>query len=357
MQDKDVQVKSMSKMLEEGLSSVFSTGHFRRFLSFIANNPNYSYRNVILILRQCPHATKTKGVRAWNKEGRWIKPGETGLRINALFDKNKDKKKEEQPPLSPSEKKRLQADDSKFRRVSVFDFSQTRDADGADDSEPRQTAPAGNVFDIARLEGSVPGYDALLRDLGEAAPYPIYFRSDVKSDGSSMFDGIIVRKDMSQLHTIRTIINLIVQAWRWIDCPDEEQREIEAESVAFIVCQYLNLDTSGFSFHHIAKYSLGRERNTPEGFLDYIRKTALYFIDTLDGIRAARKIGYADDEYFLFTNRKTAMRLFRQGYYVYLVYPGQGELLAMSKKALEQYEGPFAVPRGDWFGNTGQMAA
>lgn len=133
------------------------------------------------------------------------------------------------------------------------------------------------------------------------------------------------------------------------DEPDASPSQT-SESIAFIVCSYLGLDTSGFSFQHIAKYSLGRERNVLEKFLDAIQKTALYFIDTLDGIRAAHRIGYKTDEFFLFTNRKTAFRLFRQGYYIYLVYPCKGELLAMSKKELEQYDGPFAVLREDWFG-------
>jgi len=355
MQDKELQVKSTSQMLEEGLNEVFSTEYFRRFLAFIANNPNYSYRNVILILQQCPHATKVMGFQAWKKAGRVA--NQRGLRINACFDKSDEQ--ENQPPPVPSKKKRRRYRDSKFRRVSVFDISQTKVLDGSDENEgyaPTPVAPAGNIFEIARLEGSVAGYETLLMDLNEVSPLPIIFKSGFKTDGGNGYDGIFINKDMSQLHTIRTIVNQIARVCLHDDCPDREQLEIEAESVAFIVCQYLGLDTSEFSFHHIAKYSLGRERGVLEKFLDTIQKTALYIIDTFDGVRMSRRIGYKTDEFFLFTNRKTAFRLFKQGYYLYLVYPGKGELLAMSKKDLEQYEGPFAVPRADWFG-AGQMAA
>jgi hypothetical protein len=162
---------------------------------------------------------------------------------------------------------------------------------------------------------------------------------------------------MSQLHTVRTIINQIAQVWIGAGCHDREQLEIESESVAFIVSHYLGLDTSAFSFQHIARYSQGRARNVLEKFLDVIQKTALHFIDTLDGIRAARRLRYPGGEYFLFTNRKTAFRLFRQGYYLYLIYPKDGELLVMSKKQLEQHDGPFAVTRGDWFGSAEKTAA
>ena len=356
MQDNESQVKSTSQMLKEGLNEVFSTGYYRRFLAFIAGNPNYSYRNVILILQQCPHATKTKGIRTWNKEGRRIRTGETGLRINACFDKDDDEEKD-QPPVAPS--KRKHKDNSRFRRVSVFDVSQTTAADGTEevDNAPQTVRPMGNILDVAPLMGSVAGYDTLLADLKQLAPLPIQFRSNINVDGGAVFNAIIIKEGMSQLHTIRTIINQMAQVWLASGVHDSEQLEIQAESVAFIVSRYLGLDTSVFSFQHIAKYSLGRERNALEKFLDVIQKTALYFIDTLDGIRAARRIGYTNDDYFLFTNQKTAFRLFRQGYDLYLIYPKEGKLFVMSKRQLETHDGPFAVMRMDWFGASGKMAA
>ena len=61
MPDQEQHVKSTSQMLKDGLKEVFSTEAFRRFLAFIANNPNYSYRNVLLILQQCPHAKRVMG--------------------------------------------------------------------------------------------------------------------------------------------------------------------------------------------------------------------------------------------------------------------------------------------------------
>ncbi len=150
------------------------------------------------------------------------------------------------------------------------------------------------------------GYETILADLIQLAPLPVLFRGGMKSDGSSLFDGIIIKKDMSQLHTIRTIIHKIAYIWLGYGCPDRKQLAIQAESVAFIVCRYLELDTSMFSFQHIAQYSLGRERNLLKKFLDIIQKAALYFIDTLDGICTARRIGYDTGEYFLLTNKKTA---------------------------------------------------
>ena len=355
MQDKELHVKTMSQMLEEGLDEVFSTAYFRRFLSFIANNPNYTYRNVILILQQCPHATRIRGFKAWMKEERAVKSGETGLRINACFDK--DEKEDNEPPQAPPKKKskygeKVAQSSSNFRKVSVFDISQTRELgaveDGTEYAAPLE--PANNVLEIARLEGNVAGYDELIEDLSSVSPLPVLFRNGVRSDGNNGYNSIVINKDMSQLHTVRTIINQIVRVWLHPEATDREQFEIVTESVTFIVCRYLELDTSEFSFQLIAKYSLGRERNALKKFLDVIQKVALHFIDTFDGVRTARRIEYISDEFFLITNKKTALRLFRQGLYTYLVYPGRGELLAMNKKTVEQYDGPFAVLRADWVG-------
>jgi hypothetical protein len=287
-----------------------------------------------------------------------IKAGETGIRINACCEKDEDENAEHVG--LDSRKKRWRKSDSPFRRVSTFDISQTRDMDSPGEDGGRvplpAVRPAGNILEVVRLEGSVAGYETLLDDLAQVSPLPIVFRNDIKADGSLLFDGVIIKKGMSQLHTVRTIVNQIAQVWLRPGRPDREQLAIMAESVAFIVRRSIGLDTSDFSFQHIAAYSLGRERNALEKFLDVIQKTALYFIDTLDGIRAARLTGYQTDELFLFTNKKTAYRLFRQGYYLYLVYPGQGELLAMNQKQIKGHEGPYAAERAIWF-NTGRLFA
>jgi hypothetical protein len=162
---------------------------------------------------------------------------------------------------------------------------------------------------------------------------------------------------MTQLHTVRTIIKLIAQVWLGASCHDDEQLEMQSASVTSIVSRALGLDASGDSFQNIEKYSQNRERKSLTSFLDVIQKTALHFIDTLEGIREARRIGYSATDFFLFTNKKTAFRLFRHGYDLYLIYPKDGELLVMNKKQLEKYDGPFAVYRGDWFGGTERAAA
>jgi len=340
--------KSMNQILVEGLDNAFSTERYQRFLAFVAGNPNYSYRNVILILQQCPSATKTKGIRAWNKEDRLVKAGERGLRINVCFDRDRDKN-EDEPPSLPSKRKQGQRD-TRFRKVSVYDISQTRAMDGEDAQEPQSVASVGSMLELVPPQGYVSGYDVLLGDLRVASTLPIIFSDNIEESGSTMLFDIVIKEGMGQLNTIRAVIFQIALLLLRDGCPDQELIQVAARSVTFIVSRHLSLDTSGFGFYEVTQHSANCEQSVMEEFLDAIQKTALYFIDTIVGIREARALGYATEEYFLFTNKKTAMRMFRQGHFVYLVYPGEGELLAMNKKALEKYDGPFAVPREGWFG-------
>ena len=319
--------KAMSQILEEGLSGVSSPGYYQRFLAFVARNPNYSYRNVILILQQCPGASLTKGIRTWNKYGRGVKAGEKGLRINACFERDEDKEKQQSTSLR---KKRERKADYTFRKVSVFDISQTRAMVGDDAQEPEHAESGCNVAAIPQRD--TPDHYELMRDLYEVSA-PNSFQPD--------------KDNPCDVHTF---MGRIALGWLRARCSDREQIEIAAHSITFIVCRHLGLDTAALGFGGVELCSYDKEQGELEKLLDTIQKTACYFIDTLDGIREARRIGYPTDEYFLFTNKKTAMRLFGQGHYVYLVYPGQGELLAMNKDTLAQYDGPFAVPRDEWFG-------
>lgn len=358
MPDQEKEVQTYAQMLQDGLDEVVSSEPFRRFLRFVANNPNYSSRNVLLILQQRPDATRTKGFKGWIKENRCVREGERGIRINANF-----QAEDEDDPALPLavrlEKKKKKQREHNFRRISVFDVAQTVSLDGADDnlpSPPPRYLSNSNPFETEPLEDPVQNYTLALQILSRISPLPINFQHGIRTDAAAGYSGIAVKSGMGQLQTIRAIINQITQVWRRPFCMDRDQLEIEAESVAFIVCQYLGLDTSGFSFPHIAQYSFGQERKNLKQFLDAIQQTALYLIDSIDGLWEAHRIGYDNSEYFLFVNPRAATRLLREGQPLYLVYPGKGELLTMSKKAIEEHDGPYATDWDCWF-PTAQKAA
>lgn len=356
MKNQSPDIRGYAQMLQDGLGEVVSGEPFRRFLRFIANNPNYSSRNVLLILQQRPDATLTRGFKGWLKENRCVKEGEHGIRINANFQAEDEDNLELSLAMQPNEKKQKK---HKFRRISVFDVAQTLPLEGVEDSAVSLSVPRldnMNPFKTEHLEGQVSNYVLALQILERISPLPIRFHHGIRPDAIVKSSEIVVKNGMNQLQTIHTIIQQITKAWLFSSCRDRDQLEIEAESIAFIVCQYLGLDTSGFSFPHIAQYSFGQKKKSLKQFLDVIQQTALYFIDSIDGLWEANRIGYDTGEYFLFVNPRTAMRLFREGAPLYLVYPGKGELLTTSKQEILDHDGLYATDWDCWFG-TLQKAA
>ena len=63
---------------------------------------------------------------------------------------------------------------------------------------------------------------------------------------------------------------------------DRHTKEVEAESVAYTVCQRYGIETSDYSFGYIAGWSSGKETMELKGSLETIRKTAAEMIDSID---------------------------------------------------------------------------
>jgi ParB family chromosome partitioning protein len=59
-------------------------------------------------------------------------------------------------------------------------------------------------------------------------------------------------------------------------------KEVEAESVAYVVCQHYGINTSDYSFSYVAGWSEGKETPELKASLDKIRQTASEFIYQID---------------------------------------------------------------------------
>ena len=94
---------------------------------------------------------------------------------------------------------------------------------------------------------------------------------------------------MSELQNIKTAIHEIAHATLHdtaIDAPerpDRRTREVQAESIAFTVCQHYGLDTSDYSFGYVAGWSSGRELAELKSSLEIIKSTAAKLIEAIDG--------------------------------------------------------------------------
>ena len=262
-------MKEITDKLETGVKDVFTSGRYEEYLNTMSKFYSYSANNCLLIMLQCPHATLVAGYRKWEKEfERHVKKGETAIRILAPWT---HKKKVEDENGDESEITWMT-----FRPVPVFDYSQTEGKE---------------LPDICgRLTGDVD--EDLLEKVKSISPVPVAFENIAGSAYGyfSRTEGrIVVKNDIARQHQLKTLIHEI--AYATLHCKgaelekaDRNTKEVQAESVAYVVCQYLGIDTSDYSFGYVAAWSKDREVKELQANLELIRQTAGELIEQ---IRAA----------------------------------------------------------------------
>lgn len=277
--DKTKEVKAITDRLEAGIKDLFSSDKYREYLNTLSKFHNYSYRNCILIQMQKPDATLVAGFNSWRDNfGRNVLKGETGIRILAYAPYNVTKEeevldKETGLPILDAngqpKTQKVKIPIPAFKPVSVFDVSQT---------EGKELPQLVND-----LNGKVEDYDKMLDVLKEVSPVPIKFevieRSETHGFYSPSDKSITVKEGMSQAQTVKTAIHEIAHAMLHDpDNADEKKdrrtKEVEAESVAYTVCQHFGIDSSDYSFAYVASWSSGKELSELESSLETIRETA-----------------------------------------------------------------------------------
>ena len=311
--DKDDKVEELTEQLQDAVKKVFESGQYEQFLKTMAKFTDYSANNCLLIVTQCPGATCVAGYKTWQKQfDRHVRKGEQGIRILAPAPYKKWVEREctdaegctiKNADGSPK-MERVQIVIPAFKTISVFDISQT------------EGKPLPSL--VHPLEGSVDGYDDLTRAISNAVPVPI--RHEAMSGEQYGYyhlkdKYIAVRSGVSQQQEIKTIIH------EWAHCKlhDSEagsekdlqlgrrEKEVQAESTAYIVCQHLGISTEEYSFGYIAGWSSGKEIKELQQSLQTIQTTARAMITDihheLEQIRMDRsdRIGYAlpDGKYMI----------------------------------------------------------
>ena len=255
---------------------------------------NIHFNNTLLIAMQKPEATLVAGYKAWQKNfERHVNKGEKAIRILAP---TPYKIKEERDKLDPvtremmfdengmPQKEQVEVTIPAFRAVSVFDVSQT-------DGKPIPELEAQELL------STVEGYEDFVQALMNVAPVPIGFE-DIPGDSKGYFHTeekrIAVQENMSESQTLKTMVHEVAHSMLHnneinrddlMEAPakDRNTKEVEAESVAYTVCQHFGIDTSDYSFGYIAGWSSGKDMNELKSSLDTIRKTASELITGIEG--------------------------------------------------------------------------
>lgn len=253
--------KEITKKLEDGIKSTLTSENYARYLSFMNTFHEYSFNNCMLIWLQCPEATLVAGYKAWQNKKRQVKKGEKGIKILAPCPKKFTTKKTNED--GKEEEKEVEYVD--FRTVSVFDVSQT-------EGEP--------IPELAhQLNKDVSNFKDLFSKLEAVSPVPISF-NDIDTNGvfSSTNNCITIKNGLSEEQTIKTTIHEIAHAILHNPNGEEKEadrrtKEVQAESIAYIVCDYLGIDSSDYSFGYIAGWCNGDLKLVSQN-MEVIRKTA-----------------------------------------------------------------------------------
>ena len=291
--DTEGKVKEVTERLEAGVRELFESERYQAYLKAMSKFHDYSLNNTLLILMQKPDASLVAGFGKWRDDfERHVKRGEKGIKIFAPAPYTIKKEAEKidpdtgQPVIGADGKPVMEQREIKFpafKVVSVFDVSQT---DGKEIPD----------LSVDALTGSVEQYEDFWRVLKEVSPVPVELE---KIEGGahgyySLTDKrIAVDEGMSELQTIKTLIHEIAHAKLHdidLNAPTEEMenrpnrrtREVEAESIAFTVCQHFGLDTSDYSFGYVAGWSSDKEIKELKASLETIRTTASELITEIE---------------------------------------------------------------------------
>lgn len=281
-------VKELAEKLEQGVSEIFTSGRYAEYLSTMSKFHSYSVGNIMLILMQNPAASHVAGFHAWKKEfQRTVKAGEHGIKILAPCPYRRfveqDRIDTNGNPLLDATGRPLQERTlvqlMRFRIVTVFDISQT---------EGKELPSIG----VSELSGDVARYAELADAITSVSPVPILYAAPpgaAKGCFNHVTEKILVRPGMSQTQTVKTMLHEISHATlhrrkTTNEPPSEDQhtREVEAESVAYVVCQHFGIDTSDYSFGYVAGWSKGKELDELKSSLDTIRTCAAALIDAIE---------------------------------------------------------------------------
>ena len=284
-------MKELTDRLEQGVKEVFESGAYENYLKVMSKFHRYSYRNSVLIWMQNPDATHVAGYDSWKNDfHRYVKKGEKGIRI---FAPTEYKIQKEQQKIDPVTKlpevdgtgqpvmETVEIKQKGFMATTVFDISQTEGEELPEIVKP--------------LNGEVKNYDAFMKAIESVSPVPIEYGDTGKADGYfSLEENKIVlsvylgptQTILAALHEIAhaKLHNLEVknqEAEKGI-VKDQKTKEVEAESIAYVVCQRYGIQTGENSFGYIASWSKDKDVPQLQNSLQTISKTANEMIKGMD---------------------------------------------------------------------------
>lgn len=295
-------LKEITGTLEKGIRDFFQSDKYKEYLNTMSKFHQYSASNTMLICSQKPDATYVAGYKAWQKDfGRYVLKGEKAIDILAPAPY---KKIIERPILDRNGKAKVGSDGrlitkkeevivQNYKVVHVFDVSQT---DG------KELPKICN-----ELDGSVEKYKEFQDAISRFSTVPIEtISADSKECGRYSHDtkSIGIREGLSEVHTIKTSIHEITHSILHdrdsgtAISEDPRTREVQAESVAYTVCQHYGIDTSDYSFGYIAAWSSDKDLTELKESMEVIQETSCEIINGIDKALEEMRMEIQNDKSF-----------------------------------------------------------
>lgn len=286
-EEREADLQRTMDKLQAGVEALRTSEGWRSWLEFASRMPTYSLNNQLLIITQKPAATAVAGYAAWKARGRQVRRGETAIRILAPVTRTLVPDELSDSPVAVSgadvrgEARRVLAG---FRVASVFDVSQT-------EGVPVPTPPRPTL-----LSGQAPDglWDCLATQV-RAAGFTLGRVPDAHAIGGAngMTDfaakSVVVRADVSDAQAVKTLAHELGHVHLhdptrdpvW-SMPCREVKEVEAESVAYVVTAYAGLDSSEYTFGYVAGWAEGRTDEEMTVAADRVLRTARDITDGID---------------------------------------------------------------------------
>lgn len=265
-------MKQTLDKLEAGVMEFFTSEKFITYLQVMSKFHTYSANNQVLIAMQMPEATAVAGYNSWIRNfDRHVKNGEKSITILAPMKvkiKIDTDRRDADGKVIQEERETI-----KFRPVSVFDVSQT------------EGKPLPQI--ISELTGDVSRYEQLLDAARQAAPYPIEIgavEGSAKGWCNYAQEKIVIKEGMSEAQTLKTAFHETAHARIHGGDTDKsrEQKEVEAESIAYVVCSHFGLDTSDYTFGYVATWAGRQDINLLKQSMQTISQTAKSIITDVE---------------------------------------------------------------------------
>lgn len=293
------QIKEITDKLQQGIEDLFDSDTYKNYLKTMSKFTSYSLNNTLLIAMQKPDATTVAGYTTWKKLNRQVVKGSKAIKILApcIYKKKPDSDitdtsdkiiQNNNDIVKPEEPEKVLVG---FKIVNVFDINQT-------EGEP--------LYELAhKLEGNVDDYSDFMEALKQFSPVPIEFKN-IEGTANGYYHlvdkNIVIDDGMSQMMNCKTAIHEISHALLHDNdnglekdaLLDKQTKEVQAESVAFTVCNYFGIDTSDYSFGYIGGWSNGKDLKELKSSLETIRQTSQMIItgieQKLDAIKQSKQI-------------------------------------------------------------------